>query len=75
MASTLALVARGMLIPSILCSRCGIAEESTDHVFVNCLWARSVWWNVFRWLKITTTYDDTSVNSLLEHVYAQVGSK
>ncbi|MFS7907223.1 hypothetical protein Hanom_Chr01g00068751 [Helianthus anomalus] len=64
-----------MPIPNILCSRCCLAEESTDHIFVNCLWARSVWWNVFRWLKITTIYDDSSVNNLLEHVNAQVGSK
>ncbi|GKD01436.1 RNA-directed DNA polymerase, eukaryota [Tanacetum coccineum] len=53
---------RGLDIPSILCPMCGLAAESTDHVFFRCGMSKDLfpkvcnWWNVeFREIR---SYED-----------------
>ncbi|XP_021995609.1 uncharacterized protein LOC110892768 [Helianthus annuus] len=74
-ADKLNLVKRGINITNNLCSRCGINEESSDHLFVSCLWAKAVWWNIQRWLKISVDCEWVSVSQIFEHISVQVGSK
>ncbi|XP_021975173.1 uncharacterized protein LOC110870293 [Helianthus annuus] len=46
------LIHRGVRIGDCLCPRCGLSDESPDHLFVSCLWSQSVWWNVLSWVRI-----------------------
>ncbi|KAJ0616096.1 putative RNA-directed DNA polymerase [Helianthus annuus] len=66
---------KGIFVSDVNCNRCGLAEESCNHIFARCIWARSVWWNVFRWLKIPVHCDANDVAEILKHVQTQVGSK
>ncbi|MFS7984665.1 putative reverse transcriptase zinc-binding domain-containing protein [Helianthus anomalus] len=43
LAAKVSLANRGISVPNILCSRCGLREETPDNIFAECLWAKSVW--------------------------------
>ncbi|MFS7952830.1 hypothetical protein Hanom_Chr07g00611501 [Helianthus anomalus] len=64
-----------MLIYDVLCTRCDIRYESCYHIIPSCLWTRSVWWHVFRWLKIPIVVEAVTVGQILEHIKEQVASK
>ncbi|XP_022040563.1 uncharacterized protein LOC110943115 [Helianthus annuus] len=66
---------KGIFVFDMNCNRCGLAEESCNHIFARCIWARSVWWNVFHWLKIPVLCDANDVAEILKHVQTQVDSK
>ncbi|XP_021995362.1 uncharacterized protein LOC110892511 [Helianthus annuus] len=74
-AAKVSLVNKGLQIPNSTWSRCGMAEESCNHIFFYCIWARSVWWNILRWMKIPILCNARSVWEIVAHVTAQVGSK
>ncbi|KAJ0433682.1 putative reverse transcriptase zinc-binding domain-containing protein [Helianthus annuus] len=74
-AAKTALERRGVVIQSNICSRCGLEPETSDHIFVKCIWARSVWWCVFRWMRIPVLCEIDSVSHILEYIATQIGSK
>ncbi|XP_019431934.1 PREDICTED: uncharacterized protein LOC109339025 [Lupinus angustifolius] len=53
---------RGLALPSI-CNLCRSTEESTDHLFFNCSFAKIIW----NWLSFQLGYpiDHTSIKSIL----------
>ncbi|XP_021975320.1 uncharacterized protein LOC110870447 [Helianthus annuus] len=51
-ASKVGLARRGVPLVDNLCPRCGLYDEDSDHIFVNCLWAKCVWWNILAWIRI-----------------------
>ncbi|XP_021999705.1 uncharacterized protein LOC110897235 [Helianthus annuus] len=57
-ASKIGLMHRGITLGDTMCPRCGLYEENTDHIFVNCLLAKCVWWNVLAWVRIKFTECD-----------------
>ncbi|MFS7983190.1 putative reverse transcriptase zinc-binding domain-containing protein [Helianthus anomalus] len=67
-ASKVGLARRGVPLSDVSCSRCGIAEENPDHLFVNCLWARSIWWNVLSWMRIAFPMDLSSLGDFVSYV-------
>ncbi|KAJ0933697.1 hypothetical protein HanRHA438_Chr03g0099111 [Helianthus annuus] len=64
--SELILAERGVALLDSTCYICGIAVESTTHVLADCLVVRSIWWNVFVWLKLLVPTWTCSIQSLLE---------
>ncbi|KAF5812573.1 hypothetical protein HanXRQr2_Chr03g0087961 [Helianthus annuus] len=62
----LILAERGVALLDSTCYICGIAVESTTHVLADCLVVRSIWWNVFVWLKLLVPTWTCSIQSLLE---------
>ncbi|XP_035844557.1 uncharacterized protein LOC118491158 [Helianthus annuus] len=52
-ASKMGLSKRGVPIVDTACARCGHQEEDIDHIFLNCLWARCIWWNILAWMRIS----------------------
>ncbi|XP_021996043.1 uncharacterized protein LOC110893235 [Helianthus annuus] len=70
-----ALLDRGINLSDALCANCGFEEESADHLFAKCLTARSVWWNIFSWLKVPWPSNVDSLKDLLEVFYNSPGSK
>ena len=56
------LVKRGIIIPTNLCPLCKKAEESVQHVFINCEVAQKVWDNCDRWIGISSVRQHTIVN-------------
>ncbi|XP_021986463.1 uncharacterized protein LOC110882867 [Helianthus annuus] len=75
LAAKVALVKRGIQVSEVKCSRCSLRDETTDHMLADCIWARSVWWNVCRWVKILILAEDASVAQILNHFQSQIGSK
>ncbi|KAJ0744136.1 putative RNA-directed DNA polymerase [Helianthus annuus] len=52
-ASKMGLIRRGIPVAESTCDRCGLQDEDPDHIFLNCLWARCVWWNILAWMRIS----------------------
>ncbi|KAJ0575382.1 putative reverse transcriptase zinc-binding domain-containing protein [Helianthus annuus] len=57
---------RGVEIPNILCDRCGYSIEDTNHVFANCLWSRSIWWQICVWMRIPVPSNLSSLKGIVE---------
>ncbi|KAJ0941167.1 putative RNA-directed DNA polymerase [Helianthus annuus] len=75
LAAKVKLAEKGLYMPDVFCSRCGLREETSDHIFTDCLWAKCVWWNVYRWIRIPVLCQAVTVGDILNHIMAQVGSK
>ncbi|KAJ0946971.1 putative RNA-directed DNA polymerase [Helianthus annuus] len=73
-ASKSGLVRRGISLADSLCPRCGLHEEDPNHIFVNCLWAVCVWWNVLAWLRIPFVFCH-SLNDLVSRIKHSPGDK
>ncbi|KAJ0825109.1 hypothetical protein HanRHA438_Chr17g0799581 [Helianthus annuus] len=58
-----------------MCDRCGYELESPDHIFVSCLFARCIWWNIFRWIKVPMPPECISLGDLLESLQNTPGSQ
>ncbi|XP_021979164.1 uncharacterized protein LOC110875275 [Helianthus annuus] len=69
------LLKHGIQIPDPLCVTCGCDEENVDHLFAKCLTARSIWWNVFSWLKIPWHPNLESLQEILEMLQNSPGAK
>ncbi|KAJ0548185.1 putative RNA-directed DNA polymerase [Helianthus annuus] len=69
------LVARGIPVPGLLCDRCGIGEEDPDHVFVKCLMAQDVWWQIFVWIRIPFPLTADKLIDVFKAIQQSTGSK
>ncbi|GKD13570.1 hypothetical protein Tco_1197977 [Tanacetum coccineum] len=55
--SWLNLSRRGLPIPSILCPMCGIAVESTSHIFFGCAVSSDIFRKICSWWNVEEHYD------------------
>ena len=46
------LIRRGIQVNSPLCAMCGLSDESSQHVFLECAQAQRVWSRCYRWIDI-----------------------
>jgi len=46
------LIRRGVLVNSPLCALCNTLEESSQHLFLECVFAQRVWSMCYRWIGI-----------------------
>ncbi|KAJ0777181.1 putative reverse transcriptase zinc-binding domain-containing protein [Helianthus annuus] len=67
-----ALVRRGVNLGNTLCCKCGLENEDVKHVFVGCLAARSVWWQISM---VNPPFDDDSVAERVDYFNNQPGAK
>ena len=74
-ASKIGLERRGIHSIDTICNRCGYCSESTDHLFVECLFARSIWWNVLVWMRVPWPTNCESLNDLVQLLLDSPGSK
>ncbi|XP_021971422.1 uncharacterized protein LOC110866587 [Helianthus annuus] len=74
-ASRVGLARRGIPIADIGCPRCGLEAECPDHIFLKCLWSRSIWWNILAWIRISFPADCDSFSDLIKHIKESPGSK
>ncbi|KAJ0623434.1 putative reverse transcriptase zinc-binding domain-containing protein [Helianthus annuus] len=70
-----ALRARGINLPSIVCSRCGIGTESMNHILFRCQLSKWIWWQVLVWLKLPLSFMPSSFHELVLVVENAIGSK
>ncbi|MFS8020082.1 putative reverse transcriptase zinc-binding domain-containing protein [Helianthus anomalus] len=73
-ASRVGLARRGVPIPDCSCPRCGLNAESPDHLFFNCLWSRSVWWNLLTWMRISFPIEISKFGDLIGFIQNKPGS-
>ncbi|XP_021995688.1 uncharacterized protein LOC110892855 [Helianthus annuus] len=73
-ASKVGLTERGVSIPNIICDRCGIGREDVDHLFTSCLFARSIWWNVFAWIRVPFLLAASSLADIFDRIKHSPGS-
>ncbi|XP_021986661.1 uncharacterized protein LOC110883138 [Helianthus annuus] len=66
---------RGVRVDSVVCSRYGFQDETSDHIFASCLLARVVWWHVFKWVRIPVLTECNSVSHITDHISGQIGAK
>ncbi|XP_022014139.1 uncharacterized protein LOC110913625 [Helianthus annuus] len=74
-ASREGLAKRGVPLVDVNCPRCGLHVETSNHIFLSCLWARSIWWNVLAWVRIRFPADCSSLADLLNYVKESPGSR
>ncbi|XP_022041663.1 uncharacterized protein LOC110944308 [Helianthus annuus] len=74
-ASKIALTNRGCNFENLVCDRCGLYNEDTNHILVGCLWARTTWWHVCRWIDIQFPVAAESVKEILVYMQSQIGSR
>ncbi|KAF5810534.1 putative reverse transcriptase zinc-binding domain-containing protein [Helianthus annuus] len=74
-ASKVGLVHRGIALADSVCSRCGIAEEDPDHIFINCLWSRCIWWNIMAWIRIKFPLDVSNLKDLFSYIKSNPGGR
>ncbi|XP_021992263.1 uncharacterized protein LOC110889070 [Helianthus annuus] len=74
-ASKYALNQRGIPLQSIMSDRCGLKVETSDHVFVESLFAQSIWWNVFVWSKVPFPRNVATLRDLLKDILESPGNK
>ncbi|MFS7973280.1 putative RNA-directed DNA polymerase [Helianthus anomalus] len=74
-ASKIELSKRGLPVHDVLCSRCGLKPETTDHVFADCMFAKSIWWNIFVWLKVPFPQDGSSFRAFVNALQESPGDK
>ncbi|XP_021980594.2 uncharacterized protein LOC110876743 [Helianthus annuus] len=74
-ASKEGLVHRGVPLPDTLCARCGLEVETPDHIFLNCLWAKSIWWNMLAWMRISFPTECNNLMDLFDAIKECPGSK
>ncbi|MFS7930377.1 putative reverse transcriptase zinc-binding domain-containing protein [Helianthus anomalus] len=67
------LIRRGLSFIDGSCSRCGLGLEDQDHIFSGCLWARSIWWNILRWLRISFPVEIVKISDMLDFINNQPG--
>ncbi|XP_021979962.1 uncharacterized protein LOC110876090 [Helianthus annuus] len=67
-ASKVELGRRGVPLHDVTCDRCGLKAETSDHVFAECLFAKSIWWNVCAWLKVSFPHDCSMFRDLIKHL-------
>ncbi|XP_035831993.1 uncharacterized protein LOC118481021 [Helianthus annuus] len=58
----------------VTCGRCGMGEESMEHLLASCLMAHTVWY-VLVWIKIPFPHGDLSFNMLWHLLQNLNGSK
>ncbi|KAF5813830.1 putative reverse transcriptase zinc-binding domain-containing protein [Helianthus annuus] len=66
---------RGVVLGDMLCSRCAIREETVNHILWDCLFAKSVWWSIFNWIKLPFPEQPTTVQEILANAVETNGSK
>ncbi|KAJ0441659.1 putative reverse transcriptase zinc-binding domain-containing protein [Helianthus annuus] len=69
------LIARGFTSLNGCCDRCGFGWEDTNHIFVNCLLAKSIWWEIFVWIRIPYPANINNLKDLIEVFHNSPGSK
>ncbi|XP_022032865.1 uncharacterized protein LOC110933975 [Helianthus annuus] len=73
-ASKMGLIHRGVQLPDTRCPRCGIYDEDPSHIFVNCLWAKSIWWNILSWLRVSFPLNITNLSDLIGYIKDRSGA-
>ncbi|KAJ0627619.1 hypothetical protein HanLR1_Chr01g0026421 [Helianthus annuus] len=69
------LVHRGVPLPDTLCPRYGIQVENPNHIFISCLWAKSIWWNIVTWMRNSFPSNCNSLKELIDFLKECPGSK
>ncbi|XP_022041986.1 uncharacterized protein LOC110944640 [Helianthus annuus] len=73
-ADKISLEKRGIPIRNHMCDRCGYGIEDTNHVFVNCIWARIVWWQIVVWMRIPPPINLGSLKEVVDVLTGNIGS-
>ncbi|KAJ0934872.1 putative reverse transcriptase zinc-binding domain-containing protein [Helianthus annuus] len=74
-ASKMGLCHRGVSISDTHCERCGYEVETVEHIFVSCLFARSIWWNFFVWVRIPMPNTLNSLKEIIKTIQESPGSQ
>ncbi|KAJ0590084.1 hypothetical protein HanRHA438_Chr04g0189501 [Helianthus annuus] len=46
-----------------------------SRIMYTCIWAKSIWWNVFVWLRLNPPYQFDSLKNMLNELGSNPGSK
>ncbi|KAF5804989.1 putative reverse transcriptase zinc-binding domain-containing protein [Helianthus annuus] len=69
------LIRRGIGISDIRCDRCDYENETVDHIFASCMFARSIWWNFLVWVRIPMPTTFSSLRDIIDIVRNSPGSQ
>ncbi|XP_022041581.1 uncharacterized protein LOC110944176 [Helianthus annuus] len=74
-ASKVGLVYRGITLADSHYPRCGIADEDPDHIFVNCLWSKCIWWNTMAWVRIKFPMELNNLKNFISYIKNNPGGR
>ncbi|XP_021971459.1 uncharacterized protein LOC110866624 [Helianthus annuus] len=60
---------RGLNIPDVTCKICGAAEETADHVLIQCNFAKRIWDKIVNWIGIPMVNLEGSIKDLLQELF------
>jgi len=46
------IIRRGVIVNSTMCQLCNLAEETSLHLFIDCVFAQRVWSRCYRWIGV-----------------------
>ncbi|KAJ0939192.1 putative reverse transcriptase zinc-binding domain-containing protein [Helianthus annuus] len=57
-----------MNLPDVLCKTCGATEETSQHILIECNFAKRVWEAITDWLKIPMVNTDRTTAEWLSEI-------
>ena len=69
------LVRRGVIANSTLCSLCNLSEETSQHFFLDCVFAQRVWSRCYRWISVLEAQNKDIQNHLMNFHLIHLSNK
>ncbi|XP_022024332.1 uncharacterized protein LOC110924646 [Helianthus annuus] len=66
---------RGLNIPDTSCKICGAAEETAEHVLIQCNFAKRIWDKIANWIGIPMINLEGSIKDLFQELFGLQRSK
>jgi len=69
------LIRRGVSVNSPLCALCNLSKESSQHLFIYCVYTQRVWSRCYRWIGILGVQNKVIGNHLVNFYLFHLSSK
>ena len=66
---------RGVPVTSTRCALCNLSEESSQHLFLECVFAQQVWSRCYRWIGILGAQNKDLMNHFINFHLAHLSNK
>ena len=69
------LLRRGVPVTSTLCALCNRSDESSQHLFLECVFAQQIWSRCYRWIGVLGAQNKDLTNHFMNFHLAHLSSK
>jgi len=69
------LIRRGVIVNLIMCPLCNLSEETSQHLFLDCVFAQRVWSRCYRWIGVLGAQNKGIQNHLMNSYLIHLSNK